>query len=333
MALDRYVLPVKARPVVPSVIHSFTSVQPLGRTGCAHFDEGVETALVEVDVDGSSDVDVGMVSLVVDSTSLVSLATLELVSSLGVGEAADVGTVSLVVETTSPVVVATVEVVSSLDVGTALEDACTSLDVVVPIEVVGRALDEVETMGSVCESLDDASTVEGEEVLIGYDVDATKLCVEEAPFELETLVEATLVAGEEAAIVADETAVVDVEEIERETTGEEEIKAELALKVTEVETAPEEVAARLEDAREAEAVLALVGTADDTGIEGDEDGRDDVALVELATADALLDATTGCDRNTVSPYQGISILDLLNCLQGVRNLLRQTPQTMRQCFL
>lgn len=43
-------------------------------------------------------------------------------------------------------------------------------------------------------------------------------------------------------------------------------------------------------------MLALVGTADDTGIEGEEDGRDDVALVELATAEVLLDPTTDCDR-------------------------------------
>ena len=235
MALDRYVLPVKARPVVPSAIHSFTSVQPLGKTGCAHFDEGVGTVLVKVDVDGSSDVDVGMVSLTVDSTSLVSVATLELVSSLGVAEDADVGTLSLVVETTSAVVVATVEIVSSLDV-------------VVPIEAVGRALDEVETKERVCESLDDASTVAGEEVLIAEDVDATKLCVEITPLELETPVEATLVAGEEAALVADETAVVDAEGIEGETTREEEIKAELTLEVTEVDTALEEVAARLDNA-------------------------------------------------------------------------------------
>ena len=67
--------------------------------------------------------------------------------------------------------------------------------------------------------------------------------------------------------------------------------------------------------------MALVGTADDTGIEGEEDGRDDVALVELATAEVLLDPTTDCDRNTVSPYRGIFKLDLLNCLQGARNLL------------
>ena len=135
MASERYVLPVKARPVVPSAIHSFTSAQPFGSTGCAHFEEGVAIGLVEPVDDGSEKVVAEMISLVANSTSLVVVGVTE--------------TISLVADSTSLVVAATLELVStSLDVGAALDTISVSLDVNRTVE------DKVLTEGDVASTED-----------------------------------------------------------------------------------------------------------------------------------------------------------------------------------
>ena len=87
---------------------------------------------------------------------------------------------------------------------------------------------------------------------------------------------------EDTALVAIETVVVGADDIE-----EEDPKPELALEATEEDDAPEEVATRLDDAREADAVLALVGTAEDEG------SSEDVALVRLVPTPVLLVTVVG----------------------------------------
>lgn len=70
-------LPVKARPVVPSAIHSLSSAHPVGRTGCAHFDVGMGAALLVTAEEDSGVVEVVVDALVVDKMSLEGDAALE----------------------------------------------------------------------------------------------------------------------------------------------------------------------------------------------------------------------------------------------------------------
>jgi hypothetical protein len=73
------VLPVKARPVVPSAIHSLSSAHPAGSTGCAHFDVGMGAALLVTADEDSGVVEVEVDTLVVNKMSLEGDAALEVI--------------------------------------------------------------------------------------------------------------------------------------------------------------------------------------------------------------------------------------------------------------
>lgn len=155
MALERYVLPVKARPVVPSAIHSFTSPQPVGSTGCAHFEEGMAKAVLETVDEGVDDVDVDSDWLVVDCISLDAVAIFEVDSA------------SLVVDET----VEDGDVVKIADVGTT--EVCADEP---PLEL--RIFEEATLE-------DDDAAVVGIEVTAELDATEVNAAVEEVAARLE----------------------------------------------------------------------------------------------------------------------------------------------------